>query len=543
VPQNVLIDDVTDPVTPVLPDLSDECSLTAVEPATTDNCAGTLTGTTTDPLTYEVQGSYVINWTFDDGNGNTITVPQNVLIDDVTDPVTPVLADLSDECSLTAVEPTTTDNCAGTLTGTTTDPLTYEEQGSYVINWTFDDGNGNTITVPQNVVIDDVTDPVTPVLADLSDECSLTAVEPTTTDNCAGTLTGTTTDPLTYEVQGSYVINWTFDDGNGNTITVPQNVLIDDVTDPVTPVLADLSDECSLTAVEPTTTDNCAGTLTGTTTDPLTYEVQGSYVINWTFDDGNGNTITVPQNVLIDDVTPPTATAPADVVTCDGSAGDISLSDVSDNCTAAPTVTFALSGATTGTGSGDASGEVFAPGVTTVTYTVADDQGNSSTYDLTVDNQAVGDIVVTLTGETLTVETSGTYQWIDCEDDSEVSGETGSSFTPATSGDYAVIVTQGACSDTSDCVTVTLTGLGETESGTGYQLYPNPAGNQVNLSMDQEQVHLHLKVFDMTGHLIHEVELEHVLEHTLDISSYKPGIYLIQLQGEDFTGITRLMKE
>jgi hypothetical protein len=543
VPQNVLIDDVTDPVTPVLADLSDECSLTAVEPTTTDNCAGTLTGTTTDPLTYEVQGSYVINWTFDDGNGNTITVPQNVVIDDVTDPVTPVLADLSDECSLTAVEPTTTDNCAGTLTGTTTDPLTYEEQGSYVINWTFDDGNGNTITVPQNVLIDDVTDPVTPVLADLSDECSLTAVEPTTTDNCAGTLTGTTTDPLTYEEQGSYVINWTFDDGNGNTITVPQNVVIDDVTDPVTPVLADLSDECSLTAVEPTTTDNCAGTLTGTTTDPLTYEVQGSYVINWTFDDGNGNTITVPQNVLIDDVTPPTATAPADVVTCDGSAGDISLSDVSDNCTAAPTVTFALSGATTGTGSGDASGEVFAPGVTTVTYTVADDQGNSSTYDLTVDNQAVGDIVVTLTGETLTVETSGTYQWIDCEDDSEVSGETGSSFTPATSGDYAVIVTQGACSDTSDCVTVTLTGLGETESGTGYQLYPNPAGNQVNLSMDQEQVHLHLKVFDMTGHLIHEVELEHVLEHTLDISSYKPGIYLIQLQGEDFTGITRLMKE
>jgi len=266
-------------------------------------------------------------------------------------------------------------------------------------------------------------------------------------------------------------------------------------------------------------------------------------VITWTFDDGNGNTITVPQNVVIDDVSPPTATVPADVVTCDGSAGDISLSSVADNCTAAPTVTYALSGATTGSGNGDASGAIFAPGVTTVTYTVADDNGNSSTYDLTVDNQAVGDIVVTLTGETLTVETSGTYQWIDCADDSEIDGETGSTFTPVSSGDYAVIVTQGACSDTSDCVTVTLTGLGESESGHGYQLYPNPASHQVKLELDQEQSHVLLKVFDMTGHLIHQEELEHVRESTLDISSYKPGIYLIQLQGKDLSGITRLVKE
>ena len=391
----------------------------------------------------------------------------------------------------------------------------------------------------------DATPPVPDVspLPDINEECDATPVAPTATDFHDGPITGTTTTVFPIVAQGTTVVTWTYTDGAGNSITQDQNVIIDDVTDPATPVLADLSDECSLTAVAPTTTDNCAGTLTGTTTDALTYDVQGSYVINWTFDDGNGNSITVPQNVLIDDVTPPTATVPADVVTCDGTVGDISLTGVSDNCTAAPTVTYELSGATTGTGSGDASGAVFAPGVTTVTYTVADENGNSTTYDLTVDNQAVGDIVVTLTDETLTVETSGTYQWIDCADNSEIDGETGSTFAPVSSGDYAVIVTQGACSDTSDCVTVTLTGLGETESGAGYQLYPNPASHQVKLELDQEQGYLLLKVFDMTGHLIHQEELEHVRESTLDISSYKPGIYLIQLQGEDLSGITRLVKE
>ena len=70
----------------------------------------------------------------------------------------------------------------------------------------------------------------------------------TTTDNCSGTITGTTTDDLTYTTQGTHVITWTFDDGNGNISTATQNVVIDDVTAPVVPVLADVTGECSATA-------------------------------------------------------------------------------------------------------------------------------------------------------------------------------------------------------------------------------------------------------------------------------------------------------
>ena len=33
---------------------------------------------------------------------------------------------------------------------------------------------------------------------------------------------------------------WAFDDGNGNTTTATQNVIVDDITAPVTPVLADV---------------------------------------------------------------------------------------------------------------------------------------------------------------------------------------------------------------------------------------------------------------------------------------------------------------
>jgi len=64
-------------------------------------------------------------------------------------------------------------------------------------------------------------------------------------------------------------VHWTFSDGNGNSSTANQTVIVKDATAPVAPVLANVTGECSATVTAPTTTDNCAGTVTGTTSDPL----------------------------------------------------------------------------------------------------------------------------------------------------------------------------------------------------------------------------------------------------------------------------------
>ena len=363
--------DQTAPFVPVLADVTGECSATATAPTTTDNFAGAVIGTTTDELTYNTQGTHVIHWSFADGNGNISTATQNVVIKDVTAPIVPVLADVTGECSATATVPTTTDNCAGTVTGTTTDEITYNTQGTHVIHWSFADGNGNISTATQNVVIKDVTAPIVPVLADVTGECSATATAPTTTDNCAGTVTGTTTDPLTYTTQGTYVIHWSFSDGNGNVSTATQNVVIKDVTAPIVPVLADVTGECSATATAPTTTDNCAGTVTGTTTDALTYTTQGTHVIHWSFDDGNGNVSTATQNVIVKDDIAPVAIAQNITVQLDAT-GKATITPAqinngsSDNCSA---VTLALDKTTF---------DCSNVGQNNVTLTVTDASGNSS---------------------------------------------------------------------------------------------------------------------------------------------------------------------
>ncbi|QSW87846.1 T9SS type B sorting domain-containing protein [Flavobacterium endoglycinae] len=80
-----------------------------------------------------------------------------------------------------------------------------------------------------NVVIGDIEAP-RPDLATLpaiTGDCNTTVTTiPTATDACAGVITGTTTDPLSYVLPGTYTIVWNYDDGNGNISHQNQTVNI-----------------------------------------------------------------------------------------------------------------------------------------------------------------------------------------------------------------------------------------------------------------------------------------------------------------------------
>jgi len=90
------------------------------------------------------------NWTITDGGVVADTIPP------VPD-VTPLL-DVTAACEVTTLtSPTATDNCAGSVTVTNDATLPITTQGTTVVTWTYDDGNDNTSTQTQNVVIDDVT--------------------------------------------------------------------------------------------------------------------------------------------------------------------------------------------------------------------------------------------------------------------------------------------------------------------------------------------------------------------------------------------------
>jgi hypothetical protein len=66
-----------------LPNITGQCSASvSIVPTATDACAGKIKGTTTDPLSYNTQGTFTIHWTYDDGHGNTTLQNQTVIVQD-----------------------------------------------------------------------------------------------------------------------------------------------------------------------------------------------------------------------------------------------------------------------------------------------------------------------------------------------------------------------------------------------------------------------------------------------------------------------------
>ncbi|CAM2933055.1 T9SS type A sorting domain-containing protein [Flavobacterium frigoris] len=312
------------------------------------------------------------------------------------------------ECSVVSlVAPIPTDNCTADVIVTNNAVFPITAQGTTAVTWTYDDGNGNTSTQVQNVVINDVTAPVADVmiLGDVIAECSVTSlVAPTATDNCSGIVSVSHNAVLPMTLQGSTVVTWTYDDGNGNTSTQVQNVVINDVTAPVADVtiLADVTAECSVTSlVAPTASDNCSSNVMVSHNAVLPITLQGTTVVTWTYDDGNGNTSSQTQNVVIDDITLPSVLGQSITVALDATGNvTIAVADIdngsTDNCGISRIELDKT--AFTCANIGD----------NTVTLTVTDNSGNvsSKTAIVTVEDK-VAPVVVTK-NKTIQLNAAGT---------------------------------------------------------------------------------------------------------------------------------------
>jgi hypothetical protein len=145
----------------------------------------------------------------------------------------------------------------------------------------------------------------------------------------------------------------------------------------------------------------------------------------------------------------------------------------------------------------------------------------------------------TLSGITLTASPAGeTYQWINCATNAPIAGATNETFTPTANGNYAVIVDNGLCTDTSACVAVNGVGIGENNL-IAADIYPNPTSNQVTILFDGAVVNL--KITDAQGKLIRLATIQN--NATLSISSFESGIYFFEITTEKGSVIKRVSKQ
>ena len=239
-------------------------------------------------------------------------------------------------------------------------------------------------------------------------------------------------------------------------------VTVQDILAPVADVatLVDTTATCEVTSLTaPTATDNCSANVTVTNDATLPINTVGTTVVTWTYDDGNGNTSTQTQNVII--------------------------------------------------------------------------------------NAPVIDITTSTSGLTISANntTATAYQWIDCgNSNAAISGETNASYTATVNGDYAVIVFDGNCSDTSLCVTIADVGIDDNNGVSELvELFPNPNNGEFTISTTENNVAI--TVYSIDGKIIVNNLKITEANQLISLGDIEAGVYFVRVMNENNQKTMRLVVE
>lgn len=144
-------------------------------------------------------------------------------------------------------------------------------------------------------------------------------------------------------------------------------------------------------------------------------------------------------------------------------------------------------------------------------------------------------------GALLTASEGATYQWLNCSTMMPISGATNQSYTATSSGDYAVIVTNNNCKDTSICYTITVVGVIENNFGHQLLLYPNPTDGNFAVALGDHYSYVKITITSINGKVI-ESKMYNESE-LINLQLEDPaGVYLLIIESDDKKAVIRLVK-
>ena len=184
---------------------------------------------------------------------------------------------------------------------------------------------------------------------------------------------------------------------------------------------------------------------------------------------------------------------------------------------------------------------------------------NSGTYKDTLINEAGCDSIMTINltigsieasinqnGNTLMANVdNASYQWIDCNDNSQIEGATSQSYAPEESGNYAVVITQNECSDTSECINADMsTSIIMHSNEHHINIYPNPTKGMLNIDMTEINQDVQIKIKDITGKIIFALPSASTKEEiSYNLKSHPAGMYFIEVTHPNGTDVLKVIKK
>jgi hypothetical protein len=177
---------------------------------------------------------------------------------------------------------------------------------------------------------------------------------------------------------------------------------------------------------------------------------------------------------------------------------------------------------------------------------------SNNTAMITINGQNSCDSIVTLNLTVNTIDSTiariGTtlyaqsgydsYQWFECTSNGLVAlnNQTNDSITITVNGDYAVVITNEGCSDTSTCIAINDIGFNE-YIDVKFSLFPNPTTGKIKIVKEGSSISnnsYQLQLIDGRGRLVGDRKVNFRDNFILiDLENYTSGIYHLMLINEN----------
>jgi uncharacterized repeat protein (TIGR03803 family) len=143
------------------------------------------------------------------------------------------------------------------------------------------------------------------------------------------------------------------------------------------------------------------------------------------------------------------------------------------------------------------------------------------------------------------IDVPASHQWIDCDNGNiPIEGATDRIFTATHSGHYAVVVSNGACVDTSaihEVIINTVTGLVENTFESDIRLYPNPTEGNVSIDLGRVYTDVEVAITGPDGKALQKDRLKQTKVTSLTMPE-PAGIYIVTVTSGNELAVFRIVK-
>lgn len=179
----------------------------------------------------------------------------------------------------------------------------------------------------------------------------------------------------------------------------------------------------------------------------------------------------------------------------------------------------------------------------TATFTIPNAANCDSVVTLNLTIQSVDNSVSNIANVLTANATNATYQWLNCNDNfAVIDGETAQTFTAASSGSYAVEITQNGCVDTSACFTITNVSINSLASDTNIRVYPNPSNGEIFIDLSLISEVVEIEIFDYRSSKINASKSNGNSIEKIELRG-GAGVYFVKIKGFSFNKVFKILKQ